>query len=29
MNKINWLTTPYKAKNINGTPDNNLTLKID
>lgn len=29
MNKINWLTTPYKAKNIDGTPDNNLTLKID
>jgi hypothetical protein len=29
MNKTKWLTTPYKAKNTDGTSDNNLTLKID
>ncbi|WP_426481791.1 serine hydrolase [Chryseobacterium sp. R2ACT005] len=29
MNKNGWLTVPYNAINVDGTPDNNLTLKID
>ncbi|AZA80541.1 serine hydrolase [Chryseobacterium lactis] len=29
MNKNGWLTVPYNASNIDGTQDNNLTLRID
>ncbi|WP_228434956.1 serine hydrolase [Chryseobacterium joostei] len=29
MNKSGWLTVPYNAVNVDGTQDNNLTLKID
>ncbi|MDW9380177.1 serine hydrolase [Chryseobacterium sp. JV558] len=29
MNKNGWLSVPYNALNIDGTPDNNLTFKID
>ncbi|WP_106914800.1 serine hydrolase [Chryseobacterium aurantiacum] len=29
MNKNGWLTVPYNAANVDGTQDNNLTLKID
>ncbi|MCQ9635993.1 serine hydrolase [Chryseobacterium sp. WG23] len=29
MNKNGWLTIPYNAINVNGSGDNNLTLKID
>ncbi|MGU3376201.1 serine hydrolase [Chryseobacterium sp. M5A1_1a] len=29
MNKSGWLTIPYNAANVDGTQDNNLTLKID
>ncbi|MFP3835006.1 serine hydrolase [Chryseobacterium sp. SIMBA_028] len=29
MNKSGWLTVPYNAANVDGTQDNNLTLKID
>ena len=29
MNKNGWLSVPYNAMNVDGTPDNNLTFKID
>lgn len=29
MNKSGWLTVPYNAANVDGTEDNNLTLKIN
>lgn len=29
MNNNGWLTIPYNAANVDGTQDNNLTLKID
>jgi hypothetical protein len=29
MNKKGWLSVPYKAMNVDGTGDNNLTLKMD
>ncbi|MDR6487683.1 hypothetical protein J2799_002188 [Chryseobacterium vietnamense] len=29
MNKKGWLSVPYKAMNVDGTRDNNLTLKMD
>ncbi|PKF74207.1 serine hydrolase [Chryseobacterium sp. PMSZPI] len=29
MNKNGWLTVPYNASNVDGSRDNNLTLKID
>jgi hypothetical protein len=29
MNKNGWLSVPYNAINVDGTPDNNLTFKID
>ncbi|MEA5260929.1 serine hydrolase [Arcicella aquatica] len=29
INKTGWLPTPSKALNIDGTPDNNLTLRIN
>ncbi len=29
MNKKGWLSAPYKAMNVDGTRDNNLTLKMD
>lgn len=29
MNKNGWLSVPYNAINVDGSPDNNLTFKID